>query len=250
MELPVKKALITPLFGALLFLMSYSCYSQEKLQILVFTKTEGFVHKSIPAGKDALMEAGRKAGIVVDTTSDASFFQKEKLKKYSAVVFLNTTGNVLDSDQQLAFEEFIRAGNGFVGIHSAADTEHNWPWYGKLVGGYFQSHPEIQTATIDVVDKDHPSAQHLPEKWERKDEWYNYKNLNPEVIVLATLDEESYEGGENGDHHPIAWYHKYDGGRAFYTGSGHTQESYKEPAFLEHIVQGIIWATGNKTESD
>jgi type 1 glutamine amidotransferase len=118
------------------------------------------------------------------------------------------------------------------------------------VGGYFQSHPEIQTATIDVVDKDHPSTQHLPEKWERKDEWYNYKNLNPEVIVLATLDEESYEGGENGDHHPIAWYHKYDGGRAFYTGSGHTQESYKEPAFLEHIVQGIIWATGNKTESD
>lgn len=170
MEFSVKKELITHLFGALVFLMSYSCYSQKKPQILVFTKTDGFVHESIPAGKEALIEAGKKAGFVVDTTSDAKFFQEKNLKQYSAVVFLNTTGNVLNTDQQAVFEKFIRAGNGYVGIHSAADTEYDWPWYGKLVGGYFQSHPEIQTARIEVVDKDHPSTQHLPEKWERKDE--------------------------------------------------------------------------------
>ena len=233
-----------------MLLIFYSCNSREKPEILVFTKTDGFVHESIPAGKEALLEAGREARFVVDTTSNADFFQEEKLKQYSAVVFLNTTGNVLTKDQQLAFEEYIRAGNGYVGIHSAADTEYEWPWYGKLVGGYFQSHPEIQEALVNVINREHPSTEHLPENWERTDEWYNYKNLNPEVTVLATLDEQSYHGGENGDHHPIAWYHHYDGGRAFYTGGGHTSESYKEAAFLEHIVQGILWAAGNKTGSN
>ncbi|WP_324720532.1 ThuA domain-containing protein [Salinimicrobium sp. HB62] len=240
----MKKLIISSLFGALFFLTVSSCFSQEKPQILIFTKTDGFVHQSIPAGKKALMEAAKKAGFVVDTTSDADFFREENLIQYKAIVFLNTTGNVLDSDQQEEFEKFIRAGNGYVGIHSAADTEYDWPWYGKLVGGYFQSHPEIQSATIEVIDKDHPSTQHLPEKWERRDEWYNYKNLNPEVTVLARLDEQSYKGGENGDHHPIAWYHDFDGGRAFYSGGGHTPESYQEPAFLKHLIRGILWAAG------
>lgn len=241
----MKKVFISSLFKALVFLTFYSCNSQEKPQILIFTKTDGFVHESIPAGKEALMEAGRKAGFVVDTTSNASFFQEEVLKKYNAVVFLNTTGNVLNKDQQAIFEEYIRKGNGFVGIHSAADTEYEWPWYGKLVGAYFQSHPEIQEATINVVDHEHPSIVHLPKLWEREDEWYNYKNFNPAVTVLATLNEESYDGGENGEFHPIAWYHLYDGGRAFYTGGGHTSESYKEAAFLEHIIKGISWAIGS-----
>lgn len=229
---------------AWLMLTFLSCSSPKELRILVFTKTEGFYHKSIPAGKEALIKAGNEASFVVDTTSNAGFFQKKNLKRYDAVVFLNTTGNVLDEKQQEVFEEYIKTGGGFVGIHSAADTEYDWPWYGKLVGGYFKSHPHIQNAVINVVSSHHPSTEHLPKNWEREDEWYNYKNLNPNVNVLATLDESSYEGGENGAHHPIIWFHEYDGGRAFYTGGGHTTESYQNPAFLKHVMQGIIWATG------
>lgn len=123
------------------------------------------------------------------------------------LLFLSTTGNVLNDSQQEAFQSFIRDGGGFAGIHAATDTEYEWPWYGKLVGGYFESHPHIQNATVKVVDRIHISTKHLPASWERKDEWYNFKSLNPQVTVLALLDEKSYEGGTNGENHPIAWYH-------------------------------------------
>lgn len=244
--LPLIKTFRTPFLGVILLLMSWSCAAQDKDRVLVFTKTDGFVHESIPAGKTAIIEAGKEAGFEVDTTSDTSRFHRENLKKYKVVVFLNTTGDVLDHGQQAAFEHYIKTGGGFVGIHSAADTEYDWPWYGKMVGGYFKSHPHIQQAVINVVDREHPSTQHLPEKWEREDEWYNYKELNRDVTVLANLDEQSYEGGENGDNHPIVWFHNFDGGRAFYTGGGHTSESFREPEFLQHVMQGIIWAGGMK----
>ncbi len=234
----MKKIIVIPF----LLVMFLSCNAQEKDRILIFTKTAGFVHESIPDGKAAIMKAGKERGIGVDTTSKASYFTNENLKKYKAVVFLNTTGDVLEEEQQRTFEEYMRGGGGFAGIHSAADTEYEWPWYGKLVGGYFKSHPHIQNAVVKVVNRDHPSTKHLPESWDRRDEWYNYKDLNPAVTVLAQLDEQSYEGGENGSHHPIAWYHFYDGGRAFYTGGGHTSESYREPDFFEHVMEGIIWA--------
>ena len=116
-----------------------------------------------------------------------------------------------------------------MGIHAAADTEYDWAWYGKLVGGYFESHPEQQQAKIDVVDRTHPSTVHLKNEWLHFDEWYNFKNLNPKVNVLMKLDESTYKGGTNGNNHPIAWYHEFDGGRAFYTGLGHTEEAYDDP---------------------
>ena len=234
----MKKTTIIPF----LLVMFLTCSAQEKNRILIFTKTAGFIHESIPDGKAAIMKAGKEMGIEVDTTSNASCFRKEKLENYKVVVFLNTTGDVLEKEQQNAFEDYIRDGGGFAGIHSAADTEYEWPWYGKMVGGYFKSHPHIQEAIVKVVNRDHPSTKHLPENWKRRDEWYNYQDLNPAVTVLAELDEQSYEGGENGSHHPISWYHFYEGGRAFYTGGGHTSESYSEPDFLQHVMQGIIWA--------
>src|SRR5690606_24583549 len=119
------------------------------------------------------------------------------LKNYQAVVFLNTTGNVLNSPQQAAFERYIQAGGGYAGIHAAADTEYEWPWYGKLAGGYFLSHPQIQEAMVRVHDDSHPASSHLPKEWRRTDEWYNYKNLNPDIRVLASIDESSYSGGTN-----------------------------------------------------
>lgn len=217
-------------------------------RILVFSKTAGFRHASIPAGKAAILRLGREHQVKVDTTENAAYFVADSLLRYQAVVFLNTTGDVLNAEHQTAFENYIRKGGGFAGIHSASDTEYDWPWYTKLVGAQFESHPKVQQAVVSVVDKNHPATKGLPARWERTDEWYNFKKMNPDVQVSAKLDESSYEGGKNGEHHPIAWYHAYDGGRAFYTGLGHTVESYSEPAFLRHIWGGIAYAMGKEGE--
>ncbi|HEY3003878.1 MAG TPA: ThuA domain-containing protein, partial [Kribbellaceae bacterium] len=161
-----------------------------------------------------------------------------------AVVFLSTTGDVLDASQQAAFESYIRSGGGFVGVHAAADTEYDWPFYGDLVGAYFASHPLIQAATVQVEDRTHPATSHLDATWRRTDEWYNYKtNVRSTARVLATLDESSYSGGTMGDH-PTAWCKDFEGGRSFYTGGGHTRQSYAEPAFRAHLLGGIRYAAG------
>jgi glucose/arabinose dehydrogenase/cytochrome c551/c552 len=216
-------------------------------KILVFSATKGFRHASIGPGKIALLKLGRENGFIVDTTENASDITEENLKQYAAIVFLNTTGDVLDARQQADMERFIQAGGGFVGVHAAADCEYGWPWYGKLVGAYFKSHPATQPAKITVVDKSHPSTAHLPDVWERTDEWYNFQSppTDADVKILAKIDESSYKGGENGAHHPMVWYHAYDGGRAFYTEFGHTDESFAEPAYLKHVLGGIQYAIGN-----
>jgi cytochrome c len=232
-------------FILLVSLLSFSCSTTKNLnaegdRILVFSKTNGFRHESIPAGKLALIELGKKNNFQVDTTENAAQFTSDQLKKYKAVVFLSTTMDVLDPSQQADFEKFIQSGKGFVGIHAAADTEYDWPWYGKLVGAYFESHPQIQKATLKKVKPFGPNT--LPDTWTLTDEWYNYKNISPDITVLYNLDESTYQGGKNGAVHPIIWYQEYDGGRAFYTGLGHTSESFQQPQFLEHLLQGINFA--------
>jgi type 1 glutamine amidotransferase len=164
------------------------------------------------------------------------------LKKYDAVIFLSTTGDVLNDEQQEAFQKFIHSGKGFVGVHAATDTEYDWPWYNQLVGAYFKSHPKQQEAMLNIIDATHASTQHLPAKWKRFDEWYNFKSIQNGLHVLITIDEKSYTGGENGDVHPMAWYHDFDGGRAFYTALGHTNESYADPLYLQHLLAGIQYA--------
>ena len=244
----MKKKVI--FFSLLSWILITSCKeesagSNNGKRILVFAKTAGFRHSSIPNGKAAIQKLGKENNFDVDTTEDASVFTEDNLKKYAAVVFLNTTGNVLNHKQEAAFERFIQAGGGFTGIHSATDTEYDWQWYAKLVGGNFESHPKPQNARLTVVEKNHPSTQHLPDIWERFDEWYNFKNVNKDVHVLVKIDEKSYEGGKMGDDHPMAWYHNYDGGRAFYTEFGHTEESYTDPNYLKHILGGIQYAIGD-----
>ncbi len=216
-----------------------------KPRILVFTKTAGFHHSSIPAGAAAIIKLGAENNFDVDTTSNADWFNEDSLKKYAAVVFLNTTGDLLNQYQEADFERYIQSGGGYAGIHAAADAEYDWGWYGRLVGGYFLSHPATQEAEINVVDSNNISTSHLPRVWKRTDEWYNYKNLNPDVHVLLTINEKSYKGGVNGDHHPMAWYHDFDGGRAWYTELGHTEESYADPLYLKHILGGIKYAVGD-----
>lgn len=215
--------------------------------ILVFYKTAGFFHTSIPVAIAALQKLGAANNLVVDTTKVAANFNRANLAKYKAVVFLNTTGDVLTNAQQQEFEQYISAGNGFVGIHAATDTEYGWPWYNGLVGAYFTDHPAIQQATVRVIDKNHDATAPLPDAWQRTDEWYNFRDLNPGIQVLATLDEQTYTGGSHGSSHPIAWYHAYEGGRAFYTAGGHTDDSYQEPLFLQHLLGGIRYAAGLST---
>lgn len=207
--------------------------------ILVFTKTEGYVHESIPAGISALEYLGDRNNFNVISTNNAADFTSENLKKYEVVVFLNTTGDVLNASQQQAFEEFIKAGGGFVGIHAASDTEYDWPWYGRLVGAYFESHPDQQNAIIRIKETNHLATKQLPVTWNHFDEWYNFKLISPSIIVLAGLDENSYKGGTNGDYHPISWYQEFDGGKMFYTGLGHTKKAYSNELFLAHILGGI-----------
>ena len=185
---------------------------------------------------------GEANKFTVEATEDSLAFTVENLSKYKAVIFLSTTGNVLGEAQEKALEKFIQQGGGFVGVHAAADCEYDWPWYVKMVGASFLSHPEQQLAKLQVKDKSHRSTKHLPDTWERKDEWYNFKSMNPDVKVLITIDENSYKGGKNGDNHPMAWFHDYDGGRAFYTELGHTEESFSEPLYLQHLLGGIQYA--------
>lgn len=217
---------------------------EDQPSLLVFSKTDGFRHDSIPAGIEAFEELGDEHGFSIHATEDADEFTNENLQNYDVVVFLNTTEDILNEEQQEVFQEFIRSEKGFVGVHSATDTEYDWEWYGDLIGAYFASHPEVQEADVEILDKDHPSTEHLPDTWSRTDEWYNFKDIKDHIHVLATLDESSYKGGENGDEHPIVWHHEYEGSRIFYTGGGHTSESYSEPEFREHLVGGIRYALG------
>ncbi|WP_248616790.1 ThuA domain-containing protein [Paraoerskovia marina] len=219
----------------------------DAFDVMVFSKTAGFRHGSIPTGIAAIEQLGEDNGFTVTATEDAGAFTEENLEQYEAVVFLSTTGDVLDETQQAAFEAYIENGGGYAGIHAASDTEYDWPWYGELVGAYFAGHPAQQDATIKVHDHAHESTDHLPERWDRFDEWYNFReDPTDDVHVLASLDESTYNPGGTamGAEHPIAWCQAFDGGRSWYTGGGHTDASFAEPDFLEHLLGGIQTAAG------
>jgi len=231
----MRKFFLTALIG----LVTVSAFAKS---VLIFSKTAGYHHASIAAGIPAIIKLGHENGFSVDTTTNAALFTESNLKKYDAVIFLSTTGDVLNDEQQEAFKKYIESGKGFVGVHAATDTEYDWPWYGDLVGAYFKSHPKQQQATFHVVDRSFIATKHLPETWSRFDELYNFKYIAKGLHILITIDEKSYTGGENGENHPMSWYHNYDGGRAFYTELGHTDESYTDPLYLKHLLGGIKYA--------
>ena len=232
---------------AIIAIAAYFMFKPAEVKVLVFSKTDGYRHESIESGIEAIKKLGQQNDFTVEVTEDATLFNEAKLKDFMAVVFLNTTGDVLDPVQQSQMERFIQAGGGYVGIHSATDTEYGWPWYGKLSGAYFDSHPmnpNVQEGKVTVVQPNHVSTDSLPESWMVADEWYNYKSIEPTNNVLITVDESTYEGGTNGANHPIAWYKEYDGGRSFYTGMGHTDEQFSDSKFLSHLLGGIKYAIG------
>jgi len=213
--------------------------------VLIFTRTAGFRHASIPDGVRALRERLGTAWSV-HHTEDSATFTPEGLKPYRAIVFLSTTGDVLDDAQQKALTGWVLAGGGWVGIHAAADTEHQWPWYGEqLCCARFAAHPPVQKSTVIVEDRTHPSTSMLPERWERTDEWYVY-DRSPRTVdgvrVLASMDTSTITGPCMDGDHPIAWCRDLGAGRAWYTGGGHTSESFLEPLFIDHIEGGVRWA--------
>jgi type 1 glutamine amidotransferase len=234
---------------------------EPRFKALVFSKTAAFRHASIPTAVATVEQLGAEHDFAVDATEDPAAFTDENLANYDVVIFLSTTGDVLNDAQQAAFERYIRAGGGYTGIHSASDTEYDWPWYGGLVGAYFRDHPgvagvnqQFQEATIKVAGHSNPATAGLPTRWVRTEEWYNFRtNPRPNVRVLGTVDEKTYDprgysvpGGSPGmgEDHPIFWCHPYDGGRAFYTALGHSSSAYSEPLVLSHILGGIEETAG------
>jgi cytochrome c len=218
--------------------------------LLVFTKSVGWRHDSIPAGVAALQKLASENNFTVEASDDSALFTDASLANYNAIVFLNTRLDVLNEQQELAMERYIQAGGGFVGIHSAADTETegDWFWYRNLVGAVFKSHPEdpnsVQTARVNIVEPNHSSTQSLPAQLELAEEWYSFRDIYEFINVVATVDESTYQGGEHGADHPISWYHEYDGGRSFYTALGHQPETFSNEHFLAHLLGGIRYAVG------
>lgn len=238
------------------FLFAVQASAQNQFNVLLFTKTAGWHHKSINEGVTAMRSLAERHSFDMEWHEDASRFNDDFLEQFDVIVFLNTTGDILNEEQQAAFKKFIQSGKGFVGIHSASDTEYDWPWYNALVGKMFHIHPLEQSAMVDVVNTNFPGMEIFPKRFLWTDEWYEFlpeeysKNLN----ILLSVDEESYApevqwgdkiGKGMGDH-PIAWYQDYDNGRSFYTGLGHIAEIYEDPWFLHHLYGGIYWAATGK----
>lgn len=233
---------LLPILLLLALCLQASASIAPRARVLVFTKTAGWRHDSIPAAVAAMQRLGAQEGMRVDHSEDARDFNAKYLARYQAVVFASTTLDVLDETQQAAMEGFVRAGGGFMGIHAAADTEYDWPWYGRLVGAWFKGHPPgLQTTRVTFEGK----VADTPRQWTVTDEIYNYRdNPRSRVQVTATVDETDYTGGTMGADHPIGWCHAFDGGRSWYTGLGHEAALYADPVFLGHLQRGLRYATG------
>jgi type 1 glutamine amidotransferase len=239
-----------------LAVITFACTAQDNnpefekpVNVLVFSKTSGFRHESISSGLKMLFDQSKKQNWVITATENAGLFTNDFLSNFDVVVFLNPTGDAIDAGGQAAFEKFMKSGKGFVGIHAAADCEYEWPFYGKLVGGYFKTHPASQEATVVFEKSDHPAVKPFKgmKSYTTYDEWYTFKeNPRPYVNVLATIDESSIKKYDNdnwkmGDH-PIIWWSEKDGIRSFYTGFGHTHEAFQDKYIIEHITNAINWA--------
>ncbi len=230
----------------LLSIMLTSFNSLKPPTMLVYSKTNGFRHSCIEVGVAAIQKLGKESGFNVVATEDSTVFEKS-LKKYNAIMFFQTTGDVLSVEGEKNFQKFIQNGGGFVGVHAATDTEYNWPWFNALVGAYFESHPEQQQGLLEIVDTEFSATKGLPRHWSKWDEWYNFKNTQwDRVKVVMKLDSKSIKGSKHPGNHPMAWYHHFNGGRSFYTALGHTEASYTDELFLNHLKGGIEFAIGRK----
>jgi len=240
-----------------IFFCTITMAQQKQFKVLMVTTTRGWHHESLHAGVLAIQELGRRNFFDAVLWEDPRGFTDQYLAQFQVVIFLNTTGDIFDSAQQKVMERFIQSGKGFVGIHSASDTEYDWEWYTKLVGRMFHIHPVIQTARLTVLDPGFPGLQGFTGNKLWTDEWYEFgaekiSGLN----YILSVDETSYnpnvqwgdkKGMGMGKLHPVAWYHDYDGGRSFYLALGHLPTCFSDAAYLNLLYAGIYWAaTGKK----
>jgi uncharacterized protein len=243
------------LFTSLLVVLAVGSTLAQQFKVLLFTKTETFHHESIHDGVTAMRNLAARHNFSLDWQENTNVFTDKGLEKYQAIVFLSTTGNILNAEQQGAMERFIKAGKGFVGIHAASDTEYEWPWYTQMVGMMFKIHPSVQTAYLKVENSNFPGMERFPKKLLWTDEWYEFGELKAkDLTYLVSVDEKTYDPkvqwgstkGEGMGFHPISWYHPYAGGRAFYTALGHMGAIYTDQTFLDHVYGGIYWAATGK----
>ncbi|MEQ8180049.1 MAG: ThuA domain-containing protein [Amphiplicatus sp.] len=224
----------------------------HKPRVLVFSHTTGWRHDSIEPARDAIKALAARDGYETVASEDPSVFSEGGLAGFDAVLFLSsTTGMPKDGaeepmwllgDKRDALQAFVKGGGAVIGVHAAADSHYGWPWYGRMIGGYFKRHPEgTPEGALKVVDACHPATLALPAEFRRADEWYFFSDVNPETTTLVTLDPASIGEAESAPV-PVAWFHEFEGARVFYTAMGHTKESYAEPLFLQHLSGGIRWA--------
>jgi type 1 glutamine amidotransferase len=246
-----SRVFLLTLLGCLLAPAAFA----QQFAVAVFSKTSTWHHESILEGVTAVRELGKLHHFDVFWTEDPNrLFKDEMLSKYQAVMFLLTTGDVLNDEQKAVFQRYIRSGRGFVGVHSAADTEHKWPWYNQMLGHMFVTHPAIQTATVNVEGRDFPGMERFAPRFLHTEEWYEFDaSRSPMLKYLLSVDDSTYQPSEKrraeaktAPFHPISWYQPYDGGRAFYTALGHLPGTYSEPLFLHHLYGGIYWAATGK----
>ncbi|MEM7575729.1 MAG: ThuA domain-containing protein [Bacteroidota bacterium] len=229
---------------------------QGQFRALLITETDGWHHESIVAGIPALEGLAERHDFQLDRFQSGQTLTEAALQNYQVVIFLNTTRDIFNEEEEAAFEKFIQAGNGFVGIHAASDTEYEWEWFTQLVGRMFRIHPAVQTAWVDLETRKFPGLERWPDRLMWTDEYYDFTEEKVEGLTyLLSVDESTYDPQANwgsvategmGDFHPLSWYHHFDGGRSFYTALGHLPAIYEEPLFLEHIYGGIFWAATGK----
>lgn len=214
--------------------------------VLIYTRTAGYRHASIPAGADTLADLARGWGFEAELTDDHAVFSAERLARCAAVVFLSTTGPVLTDRARTVLEAYVRGGGGFLAVHAAANAEPDWPFFGELLGTRFADHPPLQPGVVRVEDAGHPATAHGPAEWAWTDEWYNFTShpRDAGVHVLLRADESTYSGGTHGEDHPLAWCHEKASGRFFFTALGHTAQAYADPVFRAHLSGALRWVTG------
>ena len=233
--------------------LSAPLLAATKAKVLIYSGSTGFRHDSIPAGVEAMKAIATKLGYTFDATEDPEVFTTDKLAAYRAIVFVSSTTDAkkpesewFAGDRRDAFVAFLKAGNGVLALHAAADSHYAWPWYGQMVGGYFQMHPRgTPKGTLTVVNAKHPATAKLPKTITRNDEWYYYKDFNPLMQVLITVDPATIGDGQpDVNPNPVVWYHEFGGGRVLYNGLGHTTESYSEPYILDLLSGGLKYVVG------
>ncbi len=234
-------------------------FPNGKKAVLLFSKSTGFLHgESIEAGKNAFAELAKKNDWFLYSTEEGGVFNPRQLAKFDVVIFNNSTGRVLNDDQQKVLEEYVEQGGSLIGIHGAGDNSHHWDWYVKnLTGSEFSHHPikaHLQQAQVVLnAGPDSLLVKGLPETWTHTDEWYvSFENPRTKGFhVLYTINGESIDPDGNillvkdknfgmGKDHPVAWYHASGKGKTFYTSMGHEASAWEQQPFVRMLENAIV----------